>query len=301
MTKILVCGANGQLGQSIRSIHDQYIDLEMVFTDIEELDICNPDQLITYTQQADIDYLINCAAYTAVDKAEHEQVMARKLNADAVKNIGIAATQNNFKVIHISTDYVFDGKTFKPYSENVLAVPESFYGQTKLLGEKYLMETQPDSMIIRTAWLYSEFGNNFVKTMIKLGKQKSELSIVADQVGSPTYAIDLAQAILTIITKIHNGIYIFKPGIYHYSNEGVCSWYDFTLYIHRIMGIDCKITPIESKDYPTAAPRPFYSVLNKSKIKTSYKINIPHWGWSLEKCLCILKADRSVGIQEITN
>ena len=289
MTKILVTGANGQLGQSIHSITNQYDNLEIIFTDVEELDICDLEQLIDYTKSPNIDYLINCAAYTAVDKAEHEQVMARKLNADAVKNIGIAAEQNNFKVIHISTDYVFDGKTFKPYTESSLAVPESFYGQTKLLGEKYLMESHPNSIIMRTAWLYSEFGNNFVKTMIKLGTEKDELRIVADQVGSPTYAVDLASAILTIITKVQSGTKTFIPGIYHYSNEGVCSWYDFTIRIHQAMGITCKITPIESKDYPTAAPRPFYSVLNKSKIKTSYKLNIPYWGASLEKCLTILK------------
>ncbi len=289
MTKILVTGANGQLGQSIRSVYSEYNNFEIVFTDVEELDICNLQQLIEFTKKTNIDYLINCAAYTAVDKAEHEQVMARKLNADAVKNIGIAANENNFKVIHVSTDYVFDGKTYKPYPENALAVPESFYGQTKLLGEKYLMETQPESIIIRTAWLYSEFGNNFVKTMIKLGVEKDELGIVADQVGSPTYAVDLANAILTIISKVQNDTKAFIPGIYHYSNEGVCSWYDFTIRIHQTMRISCKIVPIESKDYPTAAPRPFYSVLNKGKIKTNYKLNIPHWGASLEKCLTILK------------
>ncbi len=292
MTKILVTGANGQLGQSIRSIYSEYNNLDIIFTDVEELDICNLEQLKEYTKSANIEYLINCAAYTAVDKAEHEQVVAKRLNADAVKNIGIAATQNNFKVIHISTDYVFDGKTFKPYTESSLAVPESFYGQTKLLGEKYLMETHPDSIIIRTSWLYSEFGNNFVRTMIKLGMEKDELRIVADQVGSPTYAVDLGNAILTIITKVQKGSKTFTPGIYHYSNEGVCSWYDFTIRIHEAIGITCKISPIESKDYPTAAPRPFYSVLNKGKIKTNYKLNIPYWGASLEKCLKIIKANR---------
>ena len=295
MTKILVTGANGQLGQSIRSLYGNHKNLEIIFTDVEELDICNLEKLLEYTKTPNLDYLINCAAYTAVDKAEHEQIMAKKLNADAVKNIAVAASQNNFKVIHISTDYVFDGKTFKPYTENSLAVPESFYGQTKLLGEKYLMETHPNSMIIRTAWLYSEFGNNFVKTMIKLGMQKDELRIVADQVGSPTYAVDLADAILTIVTKVQNGTKVFKPGIYHYSNEGVCSWYDFTIRIHQAMGIRCNVSPIESKDYPTAAPRPFYSVLNKSKIKTAYKLNIPYWGTSLEKCLTILKENLPAG------
>ncbi len=285
MTKILVTGGSGQLGQSIQSVFKNYTNLKITFTDVKELNVCDLEQVKEYTRLNNFDYLVNCAAYTAVDKAEHEQTTAKTLNSDAVKNIAIAAKYNNFKVIHISTDYVFDGKTHKPYSENSLAVPESFYGQTKLLGEKLLLANQPDSIIIRTAWLYSEFGNNFVKTMIKLGNSRDELNIVSDQIGSPTYAVDLANAILIIISQIEMGIKPFTPGIFHYSNEGICSWYDFTISIHQLMGIKCKISPIESKDYPTAAPRPFYSVLNKSKIKSIYKIDIPHWRLSLEKCL----------------
>ncbi|MGQ1786769.1 MULTISPECIES: dTDP-4-dehydrorhamnose reductase [unclassified Saccharicrinis] len=288
MSKILVTGGNGQLGQSIRSIADQFENLDILFTDVEDLDICNLDQLKEYTLSTKIDYLINCAAYTAVDKAEHEQVMAKKLNAEAVKNIGIAANENNFKVIHVSTDYVFDGNTFKPYTEESFAVPESYYGQTKLLGEKYLLETHPESMIFRTSWLYSEFGNNFVKTMIKLGQTKDELKVVADQIGSPTYAVDLASTILQVVTQVESGNRQFIPGVYHFSNEGVCSWYDFAINIHQLMGINCNVVPIESKEYPTAAPRPFYSVLNKNKIKTSYKLNIPYWRFSLEKCLNVI-------------
>ena len=292
MAKILITGGNGQLGQCIRTVKNEFSDHEYFFTDVEELDICNPEELKAFTKDNNIDYLVNCAAYTAVDKAEHEQVIARKLNADAVKNIGSAAMENNFKVVHVSTDYVFDGKTFKPYTEDTFAVPESFYGQTKLLGEKYLLETQPESIIVRTAWLYSEFGNNFVKTMVRLGKERDELKVVADQVGSPTYAIDLARVLLSMIDQVEKGNKPFKPGIYHYSNEGVCSWYDFTINIHQMMGIDCKVFPIESKEYPTAAPRPFYSVLNKAKIKSDYKINIPYWRTSLEKCLKILASEK---------
>lgn len=290
MTKILVTGGNGQLGQSIQSIVSNFKDLDITFTDIQDLDICNLDKLKAYTKSLQINYLINCAAYTAVDKAEHEQTIARQLNAESVKNIGIAAKENHFKVIHVSTDYVFDGKSYKPYSEDDFAIPESNYGQTKLLGEKFLMETQPESIILRTSWLYSEFGNNFVKTMIKLGNERDELKVVADQVGTPTYAVDLAKAILTIINQVEIHKKPFKSGIYHFSNEGVCSWYDFTINIHQMVGIDCNIIPIESKDFPTAAPRPFYSVLNKSKIKTTYKLNIPYWRLSLKECLIKLAA-----------
>ena len=285
MTKILVTGGKGQLGQSFQSITSQYDNIETIFTDVEELDICNIENITEYLTNTDIKYIINCAAYTAVDKAETDQTASTRLNATAVKNIGKAAKEHGIKVIHISTDYVFDGNSHKPYNESDYAVPASFYGQTKLLGEKYLMEEQPDSIIIRTAWLYSEFGNNFVKTMIKLGNERDELRVVADQIGSPTYAVDLAESILDIISKIENNSVKFVAGIYHYSNEGVCSWYDFTINIHQMMGIECKVMPIESKEYPTAAPRPYYSVLNKTKIKTTYKLNVPYWRISLENCL----------------
>ncbi|WP_066627565.1 dTDP-4-dehydrorhamnose reductase [Labilibacter marinus] len=290
MANILITGGNGQLGQCLASFQALYPEHDYTITDVDDLNICNGDEIIEFTKEGKFDYLINCAAYTAVDKAEHEQVAAKKINADAVKNIGVAAKLNNFKVIHISTDYVFDGRAFKPYSEDAVTIPESFYGQSKLLGEKFLLEEQPDSMVIRTAWLYSEFGNNFVKTMLKLGQEREELKIVADQIGSPTYAKDLAEVVLEVITKIEKDSFPFEPGIYHYSNEGVCSWYDFTINIHELAGIDCNISPIESKEYPTAAPRPHYSVLGKNKIKENYKINIPYWRTSLEKCLKVLVA-----------
>ncbi len=285
MIKVLITGGNGQLGQSFQSISNNFTDIDFFFTDFEELNICDIDNIRSYISSNSYNFIINCAAYTAVDKAESDKIASLQLNAEAVKNIGIVAKEFNIPVIHISTDYVFDGNSFKPYTENDYAVPSSYYGQTKLLGEKYLLEEQPNSIIIRTAWLYSEFGNNFVKTMIKLGKDRDILKVVADQVGSPTYAVDLATGILNIILKIVNKTVNFTPGIYHFSNEGVCSWYDFTINIHQLMGIDCAVLPIESKEYPTAAPRPYYSVLNKTKIKTTYKIEIPYWRFSLEKCL----------------
>ncbi len=285
MIKVLITGGKGQLGQSFQSISDNFTDINISFTDVEELNICDIDNIRDFISNKNFHFIINCAAYTAVDKAESDKIASLQLNAEAVKKIGIVANEFNIPVIHISTDYVFDGNSFKPYTENDYAVPSSYYGQTKLLGEKYLLEEQPNSMIIRTAWLYSEFGNNFVKTMIKLGKDRDILKVVADQVGSPTYAVDLAKGILEIILKIVNKTVNFTPGIYHFSNEGVCSWYDFTINIHQLMGIDCTVLPIESKEYPTAAPRPYYSVLNKTKIKTTYKIEIPYWRFSLEKCL----------------
>ncbi len=284
MSKILITGGNGQLGQSIQSLLSQFPNNEYTFTDVEDLDICNEEDVNNYFTNHYFDYVINCAAYTAVDKAESDKVIAKKLNAEAVKNLAIASAKSNTKLIQVSTDYVFDGKAFKPYSEDQFALPESVYGETKLLGEKLALENNPNTIIIRTSWLYSEFGNNFVKTMIRLGQDRDELNVVADQVGTPTYAVDLAETILTIIEKLDNNK-AFVPGVFHYSNEGVCSWYDFTINIHQLVGVDCKVGPIESKDYPTAAPRPFYSVLNKSKIKNTYQIKVPYWKSSLEKCL----------------
>ncbi len=285
MTRILITGSKGQLGQCFQSLKNSYREFDLTFTDIDELDICSIEKIREFLSQNSFNYIINCAAYTAVDKAESDKTLCMLLNADGVKNIAISAKEHNIPVIHISTDYVFDGNSFKPYTETDYAVPNSYYGQTKLLGEKFLSEEQPNYMIFRTSWLYSEFGNNFVKTMIRLGKEREILRVVADQVGTPTYAIDLAEGILNIISKIEKKTVKFTPGIYHFSNEGVCSWYDFTINIHQLMGIDCKIQPIGTKEYPTAAPRPYNSVLNKAKIKTTYKIEIPYWRFSLEKCL----------------
>ena len=220
-----------------------------------------------------------------MDKAEDDVDLCYKINAEAVRNIGEVANQNGLKVVHVSTDYVFDGTNYMPYSEDQAVSPNTVYGKSKLAGEQALMETCEQAVIIRTAWLYSSFGNNFVKTMIRLGKEKDFIPVIFDQIGTPTYAADLADTILKILS--HE---TFVPGLYHFSDEGVCSWYDFTKTIHRIAGITCDVRPIETKDYPARTPRPHYSVLNKAKIKSIYGIIIPHWEESLERCIGLLKA-----------
>ena len=235
------------------------------------------------------DYLINCAAYTAVDKAESEQDLAYSINSTAPRFLAEAAKANQCKFIHTSTDYVFDGTSHIPYTEDMPAKPMSLYGMSKLMGETNVTETYPESIIIRTSWLYSSFGNNFVKTMLRLGKERAELGVVFDQIGTPTYARDLADCILQIITKTEADNALWQAGMYHYSNEGVCSWYDFTKEIHEIAGITtCSVKAIETKDYPTPARRPHYSVFNKNKIKTTFGITIPYWKDSAKDCLRLL-------------
>jgi len=292
MTKILVTGGNGQLGNSINSIKDKYSNLEITFTDIDSLDICNIDDIEKFVHQNEFKYIVNCAAYTAVDKAESEEKLAIKINAIAVENLAIVAKNNNCKLINVSTDYVFDGNAHKPYIEDDNTEPTSVYGKTKLKGEQLAFASKAECINIRTSWLYSEFGNNFVKTMIKLGTERDQLGIVWYQIGTPTYAVDLAKAILDIIESTSSGEKEFQSGIYHYSNEGVASWYDFTINIHQIYGINCDVSPIETKEYPTPAPRPCYSVLNKAKIKNVYSITIPHWRNSLERCIESIKAEQ---------
>lgn len=283
MKTILVTGANGQLGNSIRVLAGQYSQYNFLFTDVDTLDITDPAAVKAAVKDNQVNYIINCAAYTAVDKAEDNEELCRRLNSFAVCVLGEAAREAGAKMIHISTDYVFSGTGYCPYKETDGTRPVSVYGRTKLAGEEGLMEVCPDAVIIRTAWLYSEFGSNFVKTVLRLGKERDELGFVFDQVGTPTYAGDLAAAILSVVTADEKGAFV--PGIYHYSNEGVCSWYDFTVKILQIAGIDCRIRPIETKDYPTKAVRPPYSVLNKNKIKETYKIVIPHWETSLRICM----------------
>lgn len=284
MKNILVTGANGQLGNEIRLQAQQYPSFHFLFTDVDTLDICDKDALLTYVQVNNIDYILNCAAYTAVDNAEDNVSLCRKINRDAVCNLGEAAATRGGKVIHVSTDYVFDGTNCMPYVESDPTCPKSVYGITKLEGENALFAACPDSVVIRTAWLYSEFGNNFVKTMLRLGSEREQLGVIFDQVGTPTYAADLAQAIMSIVNSSESGS--FNPGVYHFSDEGACSWYDFTVAILRLAGItSCEVKPIETKDYPTKASRPHYSVLNKGKIKNTYGIKIPHWEVSLKKCL----------------
>ncbi|MCU4175290.1 dTDP-4-dehydrorhamnose reductase [Carboxylicivirga sp. N1Y90] len=285
MTKVLVIGSEGQLGQDIKSSHTVINNCNFHFTSIESLNVTD-QQAIKNTIEADnYDYIINCTAYTAVDKAEEETILANEINHIALKIIGEVSASTNSKVIHVSTDYVFDGKQHRPYIESDDTCPNSVYGKTKLQGEQELLNSNSNSIIVRTSWLYSIYGNNFVKTMIRLGTEREQLGVIFDQVGTPTFSNDLANVILHIINCDIDQSIPFSSGIYHYSNEGVCSWYDFTLAIHQLNNISCKVLPIETKDYPTAAPRPHYSVLNKGKIKDIYKIQIPYWKDSLKKCI----------------
>ena len=280
MKTILVTGANGQLGNSIRRLAAGYPQYAFVFTDVDTLDICDAQAVNAFVKEKQVDYIINCAAYTAVDKAEDDEALCLRINRDAVRNLGEAARMAGARVIHVSTDYVFDGTAHIPYTEDCDPCPDSVYGTTKLEGEYDVMNYCEKAVVIRTAWLYSTFGNNFVKTMIRLGKERDSLGVVFDQIGTPTYANDLAQAIYTIINK---GI---VRGIYHFSNEGVCSWYDFTVAIHRLAGItSCKVKPLHTAEYPAKANRPAYSVLDKTKIKTTFGIEIPHWEESLKRCI----------------
>lgn len=284
MNTILITGSHGQLGNEMQQAAGSFPAFNYLYTDIEDLDICDRAALNAFVKANNVNIIVNCAAYTAVDKAEDDVELCYKINSDAVRNIGEVASENNLKVVQISTDYVFDGTNHIPYTEDQPICPDTVYGKSKFAGEQALMSSCQDAVIIRTAWLYSSFGNNFVKTMIKLGTERDSLNVIFDQIGSPTYAADLAHAILTVLS--HEP---FVPGIYHFSDEGVCSWYDFTKTIHRIAGITCDVRPIETKDYPARTPRPHYSVLNKAKIKSTYGIVIPHWEESLERCIQILK------------
>lgn len=278
--RILVTGANGQLGNEMQVLSKENPQHVYFFTDVQELDICDEQAINRFVTDNEIDIIVNCAAYTAVDKAEDNPELCDKLNHIAPGYLARAVQSRNAAIIQISTDYVFDGTAHVPYTEKEPTCPNSVYGTTKLAGEQVVMAQCTNAMIIRTAWLYSTFGNNFVKTMIRLGKERESLGVVFDQIGTPTYAEDLARA---IYAAINQGI---VPGIYHFSNEGVCSWYDFTIAIHRIAGITaCKVRPLHTDEYPAKAPRPNYSVLDKTKIKTTFGIEIPHWEESLTKCI----------------
>ena len=285
---ILVTGSGGQLGHALRRASaasaDRYFFTDVAGDDTLRLDITDREAVERFVREHAIGAVVNCAAYTAVDKAEDDVDLCYKINRDAVENIALVASANGLKVIHVSTDYVFDGTNYMPYTEDQAVCSASVYGKSKLAGEEALTANLKNAVIIRTSWLYSSFGNNFVKTMIKLGTERDALNVIFDQVGTPTYAADLADAILKIVSAES-----FVPGIYHFSDEGVCSWYDFTKTIHRISGITCNVQPIESKDYPARTPRPHYSVLNKSKIKSTYHIQIPHWEESLIKCIEVLQ------------
>lgn len=277
---ILVTGCNGQLGNEIQLLEKEYPQHTYFNTDVAELDITNQLAVNDFINRHAIDGVINCAAYTAVDKAEGDKELCTMLNTVAPSYLAAAIDKREGWIIHVSTDYVFDGTHHTPYVETDTPSPDSVYGSTKLAGELGVSKFCKKHMIIRTAWLYSAFGNNFVKTMIRLGKEKTELGVIFDQIGTPTYARDLAVAIMTAVDK---GI---ETGVYHYSNEGVISWYDFTKAIHRIAGIkDCKVRPLHTSEYPTAANRPAYSVLDKTKIKQTYGIEIPYWEDSLKECI----------------
>ena len=278
---ILVTGSNGQLGSEIGELSSHYL-YHFFFTNRNDIEITSKDSIKEFCQKNNINTIINCAAYTAVDIAETDEVNADLVNRKAVKKLALVSLELDIQLIHLSTDYVFDGKTFKPYIEEFQTNPNSVYGKTKLTGENEMIKINPNnSIIIRTSWVYSSFGNNFLKTMLRLGKEKDELDVIFDQIGSPTYARDLARTILDILPNIKNN----KVEIYNYSNEGVLSWYDFAKEIMQMAKLDCKINPIETFQYPTPAKRPHYSILNKSKIKKDFGITIPYWKDSLDECL----------------
>lgn len=277
--KILVTGANGQLGSELRvlSVNSNH---EFLFTDVAELDITNREAVDNYVSEHGTDIIVNCAAYTNVDKAEDDTEMADNINHLAVKNLAEVSAKYKLILIHISTDYVFDGSKNTPYLETDPTAPLGVYGRTKLAGEKAVTDSGCDYLIIRTSWLYSSFGNNFVKTMRRLTAEKDSLKVVFDQVGTPTYAGDLAQAILKIIDS---GKYADNAGIYHFSNEGVCSWYDFAIEIRNLSGNLCDIQPCHSDEFPSKVKRPNFSVLDKTKIKETFGLKIPYWKVSLRE------------------
>jgi dTDP-4-dehydrorhamnose reductase len=283
MKKILVTGAGGQLGSELRKLSTDK-PFEFIFTDVNELDITDIQACTAFFDKVRPHFVINCAAYTAVDRAESEKALAWKINVDAVKNLVTASSLHNSYLIQISTDYVFDGKSSTPYQECDAVAPQSEYGKSKAAAELEVL-TYSKSLVIRTSWLYSTFGNNFVKTMIRLGNERQSINVVVDQVGTPTYAEDLASAILQITGRIEAEDSNFVAGIFHYSNEGVCSWYDFACAIMKLNGLRCKIYPIETKDYPVPARRPEFGVLNKAKIKSTYEIETNHWYSSLERMI----------------
>ena len=291
---ILVTGACGQLGNEMQLQATQNPQHRWFFTDVVSvgessafavfpLDITGQAAVDAFVKDNAIDLIVNCAAYTAVDRAEADEEKAFLLNAKAPGYLAAAIERRGGKLIQISTDYVFDGTAYTPYTEAQPTCPNSVYGRTKLAGEEAVLTTNPSAMVIRTAWLYSTFGNNFVKTMLRLGRERNELGVIFDQIGTPTYAHDLAVAIMAAINQ---GV---QPGVYHFSNEGVCSWYDFTKAIHRLAGITaCRVRPLHTFEYPTPAARPHYSVLDKTKIKTTYNLEIPYWEDSLKECIALL-------------
>ncbi len=297
--KILVTAANGQLGSEIAELAPEFAEYDFTFLNRTLLDLSDLEAVETYFTHNKFDVIINTAAYTAVDKAEEDAKTAKAINTDTVKKLAEIAQESEAQLIHISTDYVFDGKNYKPYIETDQLNPQGVYAQTKFAGEEAMLEIDPaNSAIIRTSWLYSAYGSNFVKTMLRLSEEHNELGVVFDQVGTPTYAKDLAMMILSGIQKLEltkgntPGCKNQNCKVYHYSNEGVCSWYDFAKTIFEMSNISCRVNAIESKNYPTPAKRPHYSVLNKTKIKNELGVSIPYWKDSLRECLTKINKDK---------
>jgi dTDP-4-dehydrorhamnose reductase len=288
MAVILVTGADGQLGNELKIVSQSFYGYDFLFTDIDILDLTNLQQTEQFIKRTRPDWIINCAAYNQVDKAESEPDKALLVNATAVRNITEVIKGNECKLIHISTDYVYDGKSNVPYNESSVPNPVSAYGRSKLEGERFAL-LHPGSMVIRTSWLYSSFGNNFVKTILRSAKEKESLRVVFDQTGTPTYAGDLAEAIMSIIAGVIRNQFAMISGIYNYSNEGVCSWFDFAFEIVNAAGLNCLVLPLLSKDYHQVAERPAFSVMDKNKIRDSYNLKIPYWRTSLAKCIKLLK------------
>lgn len=285
--KILVTGANGQLGMQLKEVLEDIKPGITTYVDIDKLDITDRAATENFLREGDFTHIINCAAFTAVDRAEEEKLACASVNTDGVANLARMADELSIKIVHISTDYVFDGHSYRPYSEGDKVNPCSVYGATKRKGETALLGLAPESVIIRTGWLYSPYGHNFVKTIMKKSQSELSLRVVCDQIGTPTYAADLARAIATVVFARQ-----WTPGIFHFSNEGACSWYDFAVAIQRLAKITgCPITPINSADYPTAAERPFYSVLDKSRFRATFNTTIPHWEDALARCIARMQSE----------
>lgn len=291
MINILVTGGNGQLAHCIRDVKHEINNVNLIFVNSQELDITNKNKVDSYFKEQKIDWCVNCAAYTNVDKAEEDITLANNVNSSGVQILAQACNKFDVKLIHISTDFVFDGNSNIAYTEEISTSPISVYGSSKLKGEQHIRELMPKHYIIRTSWLYSEHGNNFMKTMLRLSEQRDELGIVSDQVGTPTYARDLAQVILKII-KINNDAF----GTYHYSNEGIASWFDFATAIFKVSGKKIKTNPISTEAYPTPARRPKFSLLNKEKIKKEFSIDILDWKESLKKAIMNLETKTNINI-----
>ena len=288
MAIILITGANGQLGNELKVVSKKFYGYDFIFTDVDTLDLTNSEQTTEFIKNSGPDWIINCAAYNLVDKAEDEPDKAMDINGYAINNITKAIKGSECRLIQISSDYIYEGTSNVPYNESSPANPLSAYGRSKLAGERYAMQHN-ESMIIRTSWLYSSFGNNFVKTILRHAGEKESLNVVFDQTGTPTYAADLAVVIMSIISGVIRNQVAFNAGIYNYSNEGVCTWYDFAKEIIHEASLSCGVNPVLTKDYQLAAPRPSYSVMDKSKIKDNYNISIPHWRSSLTKCMKLFK------------